>query len=113
MNSRIRSCRTPFIAAAAVLAVAALVLAPPAMAKEKNLRRWVGTWSASPQPADAPIQINGQTVRQVVHTSIGGEDLRIRLSNAYGVTPLAVGSARVALSGRRLDLWPNGSGPHF
>ena len=98
MNSVIRKRRLPFMAAATVLALVALVLAPLAMAKDKHQGRWVGTWSASPQAADAPIQIDGQTVRQVVHTSVGGEDVRIRLSNAYGVTPLVIGSAHVALS---------------
>ena len=60
--------------------------------------RWVGTWTASPQQAAAPIQINGQTLRQTVHTSIGGERVRVRFSNAYGVSDLVIGSAHVALS---------------
>jgi hypothetical protein len=100
MNSVIRTRRPPSMAAATVLVLVALILflTPLGMAKDKNQGRWVGTWSASPQAADAPIQINGQTVRQVVHTSVGGEAVRIRLSNAYGVTPLVVGSAHVALS---------------
>ena len=59
---------------------------------------WVGTWSASPQAAAAPIQINGQTVRQIVHTSLGGERVRVRLSNAYGTSALVIGSAHVAIS---------------
>jgi lysophospholipase L1-like esterase len=100
MNSGIRARRPPLMVAAKVLVVVAvvLVLAPLGIAKDKNQGRWVGTWSASPQAAEAPIQINGQTVRQVVHTSVGGQDVRIRLSNAYGVTPLVIGSAHVALS---------------
>ena len=59
---------------------------------------WVGTWSASPQGVAAPIQINGQTVRQIVHTSLGGERVRVRLSNAYGTSGLVIGSAHVAIS---------------
>jgi hypothetical protein len=100
MNLGIRTQQPPFMAAARVLVVVALVLvlAPLGIAKNKNQDHWVGMWSASPQPADAPIQINGQTLRQVVHTSVGGEDVRIRLSNAYGATPLVIGSAHVALS---------------
>ena len=59
---------------------------------------WVGTWSASPQGVAAPIQINGQTVRQIVHTSLGGERVRVRFSNAYGTSGLVIGSAHVAIS---------------
>ena len=47
---------------------------------------WVGTWSASPQAVVAPIQFSGQTVRQIVHTSLGGGRVRVRLSNAFGRT---------------------------
>jgi lysophospholipase L1-like esterase len=61
--------------------------------------RWVGTWSASPQQAPAPVQITGQTLREIVHTSIGGERVRVRISNAYGVSDLVIASAHVALSG--------------
>jgi lysophospholipase L1-like esterase len=57
-----------------------------------------GTWSASPQAVAAPIHINGQTVRQVVHTSLGGERVRVRLSNAYGSSALATRSAHLAIS---------------
>jgi hypothetical protein len=85
--------------ATVALVVLVLVLAPLAIAKDKDEGRWIGTWSASPQAAETPIQISGQTVRQVVHTSVGGTHVRIRLSNAYGVTPLVIGSAHLALSG--------------
>ncbi len=44
-----------------------------------------------------PINFNDQTLRQIVHTSIGGERVRIVLSNAFGTSPLAVGAAHVAL----------------
>lgn len=61
-------------------------------------RVWVGTWNASPQAASAPLQINGQTLRQIVHTSMGGDGVRIRLSNVYGTQDVVVGAARVAVS---------------
>ena len=54
--------------------------------------------AASPQAVAAPIQINGQTVRQIVHTSLGGERVRVRFSNAYGTSGLVIGSAHVAIS---------------
>ncbi|HVP65713.1 MAG TPA: SGNH/GDSL hydrolase family protein [Anaeromyxobacteraceae bacterium] len=59
---------------------------------------WVSTWGASPQVPTTPLALSGQTVRQVAHVSLGGHVVRVRLSNAFGTTPLAVSEARVALS---------------
>jgi lysophospholipase L1-like esterase len=57
----------------------------------------VGTWSASPQSASSPLEFKGQTIRQVVRVSIGGKQVRVRLSNAFGSGPLVISSAHVAL----------------
>jgi lysophospholipase L1-like esterase len=57
---------------------------------------WVASWAASPQPASTPLRLAGQTVRQVVHLSLGGARVRVRLSNAYGTRPLRLGAAHVA-----------------
>ena len=84
---------------AVALVLAGLVLGPTAIASDRDHdRRWVATWTASPQPASSPLQISGQTLRQITHTSIGGDRVRIRLSNAYGTSDVVVGSARVAVS---------------
>jgi lysophospholipase L1-like esterase len=40
---------------------------------------------------------NNQTLRQIVHASIGGSTLRVVLSNTYGTAPLTVGAAQIAL----------------
>jgi len=86
-------------AAATVLAVAVVALAPTVVASNRHEdTQWVGTWAASPQPVAAPIQISGQTIRQIVHTSIGGGRVRVRFSNAYGTSPLLIGAAHVAIS---------------
>lgn len=49
---------------------------------------WVGTWTASPHaPASEGFSQQGfenATLRQVTHTSVGGDALRLRLTNAYG-----------------------------
>jgi lysophospholipase L1-like esterase len=39
---------------------------------------------------------NNQTIRMVVHTTIGGNSVRIRLSNQRSTTPLAVGAVDIA-----------------
>jgi len=49
-------------------------------------------------PATRPARsFNDQTVRMVMRASIGGSTLRVHLSNAFGTTPLVVGSAHIAL----------------
>jgi lysophospholipase L1-like esterase len=46
---------------------------------------------------DVPATLNEQTIRMVVHTSIGGRRVRAQFSNAIEATPLIIGSAHVAL----------------
>jgi len=38
-----------------------------------------------------------QTLRQIVHTSIGGAKVRVLISNAYGTAPVTIGAAHIAL----------------
>jgi len=57
---------------------------------------WVGTWTAAPAPAEGAAFSN-HTLRMIPRVSIGGTRLRVRISNAYGVRPLAVGSAWVGV----------------
>ena len=45
----------------------------------------------------SPLQIKGQTLRQIAHVSLGGPRVRIVLSNSLGILPLRVGAAHVAL----------------
>jgi GDSL-like lipase/acylhydrolase family protein len=64
--------------------------------------QWVATWAASPQPSgpdtkDPVLNIDNQTVRERVRVSIGGAQIRLRLSNEYGSTPLQVGAVTVAV----------------
>jgi lysophospholipase L1-like esterase len=57
---------------------------------------WVGTWATAPAPAEGAA-LSNQTLRMNARISIGGDTLRVRLSNAYGVRPLTIGAARVGL----------------
>ena len=43
------------------------------------------------------IHFTNQTLRQIVHTSIGGSKARVVLSNAYGTAPVTIGAAHIAL----------------
>jgi hypothetical protein len=63
---------------------------------------WVGSWASAqqtPEPANAlpTDDLTDVTLRQVVHLSVGGVRIRVRLSNAFGHAPLQA-SARVALA---------------
>lgn len=81
-----------------MLAIVGMAIAPATMAIDgSKAAHWVGTWNASPQAAWHPIELNGQTIRQIVHVSIGGTRVRVRLSNAYGSDSLQIGAARVGL----------------
>ncbi len=42
--------------------------------------------------------LTSNTLRQIVHVSIGGKRLRVRFSNAFGTKPVALSSAHIALS---------------
>jgi lysophospholipase L1-like esterase len=44
-----------------------------------------------------PATLNDQTIRMIVHTSIGGRRVRVEFSNAISATPLAIGSAHIAV----------------
>jgi lysophospholipase L1-like esterase len=60
---------------------------------------------ASPIP-QIPERLKNRTVRMVVRSSIGGRQVRVQLSNAYGMPPVTIGSAHVALrapSGSSID----------
>jgi lysophospholipase L1-like esterase len=43
------------------------------------------------------VQFTNQTLRQIVHASIGGTKVRVVLSNAYGTAPVTIGGAHIAL----------------
>lgn len=75
---------------------------------------WVATWGASPAPqmADheqmvkAKLVYENQTLREIVHTSLGGNTFRIRLSNAFGKTQLDLGSVHIALRTKGAEINP-------
>lgn len=65
---------------------------------------WVSAWSMAvhaplPFPGLPPPPVfENQTIRMVVKPTIGGSKVRVRFSNAFGSTALAIGGARLALS---------------
>ncbi|MCL8012722.1 SGNH/GDSL hydrolase family protein [Streptomyces sp. AS02] len=62
---------------------------------------WVGAWSASPVGAEPGTEVEGlvgRSVRNVVHTSVGGTSARITLSNLYGQSALTITHASIAVA---------------
>lgn len=70
-------------------------------AASTTAQRWVGTWAASPFDGDpwhgVPTVVDS-TLREIVHTSIGGNAVRVHLTNESGKEPLRVDAVSVALS---------------
>jgi lysophospholipase L1-like esterase len=66
---------------------------------------WVVAWGASPAPQlpdeaqmrTAKLLFDNQTIREIVHTSIASDTVRVRLSNAYGKRALEIGAVHIAL----------------
>ncbi len=62
---------------------------------------WTVTWSVAPQQTTIASSFNNlaqQTLRQTLHTSIGGTAARVRISNTYGVSPLVIQDVHLAQS---------------
>lgn len=83
------------------------LLVQTASAQERNAGgHWVTTWATAvhapipfPELPPPPVFEN-QTIRMVVRPTIGGTRIRIRLSNAYGTSPLEIGAAHIAIVDR-------------
>ena len=62
--------------------------------------KWVGTWATAPQETPAKFipqtTLSQASLRQTVKVSIGGERLRLRLSNRYANQSLRIRSVFVA-----------------
>ena len=91
--------------ASGMLALA--VAMPGAAPKAAGNEPWITTWAATPAPRwaeelpapfNVPEVLGDQTVRQIARTSVGGDQLRVVLSNEFGTRPVTIGSASVALS---------------
>lgn len=67
----------------------ACVTAVAGFAQPASGPHWVGTWDASVQEVEAKLvpagfeKLDDTTIRQWVHVSLGGTQLRVRLSNAF------------------------------
>ena len=91
-----------------VLLVAAATMAVfadsrPAAAARHGEDAWVTSWSASPQVAApdtlAAVGFDDQTIREIISSSVGGDPIRLELTNVFGAAPLRIGHVTVAVAG--------------
>ncbi|SNY55102.1 SGNH/GDSL hydrolase family protein [Paractinoplanes atraurantiacus] len=83
---------------------AAIPAAAALPGRDEKRPSWAHTWTAMPQltePHNLPpapfAALADTTLRQTVHVTIGGRQLRVRFSNAFGTGPLPITAASVGL----------------
>ena len=106
----------PALSSAMLLATLSVALTSPAAAQTSH-DNWVGTWATSPvgfknaSGSFGDPTSTGTTLREIVHVSIGGSTVRVILSNEFGVEPLTIGSAQVALRASDSAITPGSAAP--
>jgi lysophospholipase L1-like esterase len=74
------------------------------MAKDSSADwKWVGTWSTALQLVETSNNppspgLSNNTLRQIVHVSIGGDSLRVRFSNQFSKNSVTLNSVHIAVS---------------
>jgi lysophospholipase L1-like esterase len=102
----------------AVAVFAAFVFLSPALSRAQSVSQphWVGTWATASMLADnvragSIRMLSGVTLRQIAHISVGGTQLRVRLTNEFGLDPLTISDAHVALSAGGSSIQPGSDHP--
>ena len=90
--------RRALLAAAALIVATTGTLHQDLSASGRREGHWVGSWATAVQGVvGAPAQYSNETLRLIVRTSVGGNQVRIRLSNELGTQRIVIGAARIAL----------------
>lgn len=99
-NPRMSHSRGRLVGAWCVALLIVLCTAEFAVAQRASAPQpWISTWAASPQSAmgGGGTAIDGQTIRQRMRVTVGGDRLRVHFSNAFGKNPLVIGHATVGV----------------
>ena len=92
--------RRLFMAAVAAGAIMGVIpAAPTASAHDQPEKSFVASWAVghmNPRPGDI-AQYSNQTLREVVRTSVGGDHVRVRITNMFGTDTLVIGAAHIAV----------------
>lgn len=91
------SCRWVNASTKCVLATFLLLQSHYALGQRST---WIATWATSPEAAEADpdevlLKLDNQTVRERIRVTLGGPQIRIRLSNEYVTSPVLVGAVSV------------------
>lgn len=83
-----------------VLLCAALIYGKPKISGAET--HWLTTWGCAPQLTEPhnlpPVPLAHSTLRQFVRTTVGGNQIRVRFSNAFGTNDVKINATRVALA---------------
>src|SRR5208337_2883815 len=95
-----RASATGFTSTLLAAGMLALALATPGVgARAASTEPWITTWAATPAPRwaeelpapfNVPEVLGDQTVRQIARMSVGGDQLRVVLSNEFGTRPVTI-----------------------
>jgi lysophospholipase L1-like esterase len=94
--------RVALVAGAVSALVAGLMAPSSAASPARHANDWVGTWasSASGTVPNLPTGYVNRTIRNVVHTSVGGSRVRVSLTNVLGTAPVLMGAVTVAVAAK-------------
>lgn len=81
--------------------IIALIYLLCAITIQATAQNWVGTWATAPQTVVKSFMpynnnMTNRSVRQVVKVSIGGETIRLKLSNIFSTEPVVIRSVYIA-----------------
>ena len=80
-----------------------------ALSTYSQAQNWVGTWATAPQTVVRSFMpynncMTNRSVRQVVKVSIGGDVIRLKLSNIYSMQPVEIRSIYIAHAKDSFDI---------
>lgn len=98
------------VTASVFTALLAACSGPQVTQTAEPVNAWVGTWNTAPQlvePRNVPPEpgLSNNTLRQVVHVSLGGEQIRVRYTNEFSTQPVTLNEVHIApaLEGASID----------
>ncbi|MBN1153687.1 T9SS type A sorting domain-containing protein [candidate division KSB1 bacterium] len=88
-----------------IISILILLLSTSSMISSCSAKptKWVGTWSTAPQLVEQHNNppspgLSHNTLRQIVHVSLGGDTLRMRFSNEFSNSPVTLKEVHLAVS---------------
>jgi lysophospholipase L1-like esterase len=64
---------------------------------DNTRQHWIATWATANAASDRPASFSNQTIREIVHTTIAGHAVRLRLSNTFGTRAIRFDAVFIGL----------------